>query len=174
MRSLAGSVLVRRVGTSHLHTVTEVGKGAVDVSAAFEFAAAVHAYILVWANRGVVGQPIVDPCNRRCLGRESTAIQASTVMVSDERITGSAIHTDEVVLSLGIVTLLDHETKIDGYTLIAHRRPHGGGRAGRLFAEFGSKTDGYSSRASGRVKAGILLTKRCMVESRLKLRWPRR
>jgi hypothetical protein len=62
-------------------------------------------------------------------------------MVGEEDVAGFAIKADKIIVSVGIVALLDHETEINGQTLIACCRLHRRFLPGRCFAKFRGKTD---------------------------------
>ena len=63
-------------------------------------------------------------------------------MVSDQHVAGFAVVADQVVKTLRVRALLDHEGEIDAEALETNGRSHGVGMATRdVFAELGRHAD---------------------------------
>ncbi len=56
-------------------------------------------------------------------------------------VAGFAIETNRIIMLVGVATILDHETEIDGETLVTCLRSHRCSLSGRCFAKFRRKTD---------------------------------
>ena len=81
VRSLTRSILVRRIWSGEFDRVTEIYKGAVDVSAFTEFASAIHANIFVGTLRSIAGKPTIDPVNGWGLCREGSSKDSAAEVV---------------------------------------------------------------------------------------------
>jgi hypothetical protein len=116
----------------------------VDVSTFAEFTASIHANIFVETFWSVAGEPAVDPIDRRGLRCESTTKDPPTEVVGQQDIAGFAVHANKSIVPNCVPTLLDHETEVDGQTLVACRCSHGGFCSCWDLAEFRGETNGAS------------------------------
>ncbi len=113
----AWSVLVQEIRAGELHGVSKVCERSMDVPALAEFASAVHAHVLVGALRRVACQPAVDPIDWWRFRCESLSENPATEMVSEKDVAGFAVEANEVVVSIGIAALLNHEPEVDRLSL---------------------------------------------------------
>jgi hypothetical protein len=114
----------------------------VDVPTLAEFATSIHAHVFVGALRRIARQPTVDPIDWWRFCCESSSKNSATEMVGEKDVAGFAVEANKIVVSFGVAALLNHESEVDGQTLVARSRSHRCRFSGGRFSEFGGESDG--------------------------------
>ena len=141
MGTFAGPILVGGVGTSELGLITKVGESIKDFATAPEFSTTIHPNVLSVTCGCIVGEPLIQPIHRRGFGGECATNQSATEMVGDQNVAGFAVVTDQVIETLGVGALLDHESEIDAETLKTLGSCHGVGVSTWSLAKLRSHAD---------------------------------
>ena len=118
------------------------------------FTVTVHTDILARAIGRVASEPIDEPFHGRSFGRQRFTSQTAAVVVSDEHVAGFAIDTNKVMLALGVLAALGHESEINRQTLITDSGAHGGLGPSGLLSEFGGNANGTAGPQLGREGEG--------------------
>jgi hypothetical protein len=63
-------------------------------------------------------------------------------MIGEKDVACFAVETNKIVVSFGVAALLNHESEVDGQTLVARSRWHRSRFSGGRFSEFGGEADG--------------------------------